>query len=40
MLENVSVFEMILIPTLLLMLIVATIWIIVDIVKYEINKDK
>ena len=40
MLENVSVFELILVPMLLLMLIVATIWIIVDIVKYEINKDK
>lgn len=40
MLENVSVFELILVPMLLLMLIVATIWIIVDIVKYEINKGK
>ena len=40
MIETLSVFELTLIPTLLLMLIVATIWIIVDIVKYEINKDK
>ncbi len=40
MIEELSVFELVLIPMLLLMFIVATIWIIADIVKYEMNKGK
>jgi hypothetical protein len=40
MIEELSVFELVLLPMLLLMFIVATIWIIADIVKYEMNKGK
>ena len=40
MIETLSLFELILIPILLLMLIISAIWIIADITKYEINKGK
>jgi hypothetical protein len=40
MIETLSLFELILIPMLLLIFITSTIWIIADITKYEINKGK
>ena len=40
MIEELSVFELIMIPLFLLMFIFATIWIIADIIKYEIKKDE
>ena len=35
MIEELSVFELILIPQLLLIFVIVMIWIIVDIIKYE-----
>lgn len=40
MIEELSVFELIMLPLLLLMFVIAMIWVVVDVIKYEIHRGK
>ena len=40
MIEDMNIFVLTLIPLLLLTLVVVMTWIVVDIIKYEMNKGK
>jgi hypothetical protein len=40
MIEDMNIFVLTLIPFLLLVLVVVMTWIVVDIIKYEMNKGK
>ena len=40
MIEEMNILELILIPFLLLILAIVMIWIVMDIIKYEMNKGK